>query len=245
MPKITKKETAIGKPRRKSLKKEQPVQIKKTGLSVPIYNLSGEVEKEFPLPKEIFSVEASPRLMAQYVRVYLANQRQGNAAAKTRGEIVGSTKKIYRQKGTGRARHGSKKAPIFVGGGVVGGPLPKDVSLKINKKQIRKALFCSLSMKIKEKSISGLVNNSLSIEPKTKIIAQALKAMESDNKKVLFILPNMKNNLQLALRNLANVSIATVSNLNPYTVINHNRIFFTEDALSEIVSRFYKNNEAK
>src|SRR3989338_9847754 len=107
------------------------------------------------MPKEIFAVEASPRLLAQYVRVYLANRRQGTASAKTRAEVKGSTRKIYKQKGTGKARHGDIKAPIFIGGGVVGGPIPRDFSLKFNKKQKRKVLFYALTLKLKQKDIFG------------------------------------------------------------------------------------------
>src|SRR3990167_4404213 len=95
---------------------------KKSKLSLSIYNIEGKEQKTVELPKEIFSVAVNPSLLAQSVRVFLVNQRQGNVSVKTRGEVIGSTRKIYRQKGTGKARHGAIKAPIFVGGGIAHGP---------------------------------------------------------------------------------------------------------------------------
>ena len=130
-------------PQEKKLTKVvQKKKVKKTvkaGLTIPVYGLDGKEKGAAELPKEIFTVEASPKLLAQYVRVYLVNRRQGTASTKTRGEVSGSTRKIYKQKGTGKARHGDIKAPIFTGGGVVGGPKPQDYSLKLNKKQTKKA----------------------------------------------------------------------------------------------------------
>src|SRR3989339_216040 len=117
-------------------KEEKKPSVKKNiTLSVRVFSIDGKEKKTIELNKNIFDVKVSPSLLAQAVRVYLANQRAGTASSKTRSEVVGSTRKIYRQKGTGKARHGSLKAPIFVGGGVVGGPKPRDFSLKINKKQ--------------------------------------------------------------------------------------------------------------
>jgi large subunit ribosomal protein L4 len=117
-------------------------------------------EKIIDFPKEMFeSIENKP-LLAQAVRVYLANQRQGNASTKTRGEVHGTTKKVYKQKGTGRARHGAKKAPIFVGGGIAGGPKPRDYSLKLNKQQKKIALICALTLKRNEKKLFVLENGT-------------------------------------------------------------------------------------
>src|SRR3989338_4919632 len=143
---------------KKAIKTVKKTETKKSsaGLTIPVYDLNGKEKGTVELAKEIFAVEASPKLLAQYVRVYLANRRQGTASTKTRGEITGSTRKIYKQKGTGRDRHGDIKAPIFVGGGTVGGPKPRDYSLKFNKKQTKKALFYSLSLKFKEQGIFGL-----------------------------------------------------------------------------------------
>lgn len=229
---------------RKTTKKEiVEKKSAKAQLSISVYDLSGKVEKDIEIPKEIFSVDASPKLLAQYVRVYLANQRQGTVSAKTRSEVTGSTKKIYRQKGTGRARHGAKKAPIFVGGGVTWANKPTDYSLKMNKKQRKKALFSSLTMQLKKNAVIGLSDSAMKTEPKTKQIAVALKMMGIADKKILLVLPDLKNNLHLASRNLSNVDLVSSTSVNPYAVCTHESIVFTEGAMNSFVSHFLKNNE--
>ena len=124
-------------------------------VSAPLFDLAGKSTGTVSLPGELFNIPNSPQLLAQYVRVYLANQRQGTASTKTRSEVTGSTRKIYKQKGTGRARHGANKAPIFVGGGIAFGPRPQDHTLSLTKKQRTKALLMTLS--------SHLANNSFSV----------------------------------------------------------------------------------
>ena len=143
----------------KSEKKLTTPKKKKVNLTIPVYDLDGKEKSTLEVAKEIFGIESNPKLIAQYVRVYHANQRQGTSSTKTRGEVRGSTRKIYRQKGTGKARHGDIKAPIFVGGGVVGGPQPGKHSLKLNKKQIKKSLFTALSLKFNAGDIFALSNN--------------------------------------------------------------------------------------
>ena len=132
------------------IKKAKKVKTKKIHSkslnSILLYSTEGTKSGEIDVPSEIFDVTASDKLLAQYVRVYLANQRQGTNKVKTRSEVKGSTRKIYRQKGTGRARHGAKTAPIFVGGGVAHGPRLRSFKLKLNKKQRRKALYYSLTL---------------------------------------------------------------------------------------------------
>src|SRR4030067_502896 len=120
-------------PKKKTAKKEI-----KNKLETAVYNPDGKVMKKISLPSDVFDVEVKAELLNMAVRIYQANQRLGTHKAKTRGQVTGSTRKIYRQKGTGRARHGDIKAPIFIGGGVVGGPKPRDFSLKLSKKQIKK-----------------------------------------------------------------------------------------------------------
>lgn len=221
---------------KKSTKGSSPFEI-------PVYNLKGEEEKKVALPKEIFSVEVNPKLLAQYVRVYLANQRQGTASTKTRGEVAGSTRKIYRQKGTGKARHGDKKAPIFVGGGVVGGPKPRDYHLLLTKKQKRKALFGSLTLQLKENNILGLSADSLKTTPKTKIIIKFLQMLKiTPSQKIMFVFPRLeKNNLLLAARNIPGISFVDAFSLNAYQVLQQERIIILEDALSVLQKHFLKN----
>lgn len=211
-------------------------------LSVKVFDAKGTEMKTVELPKEIFSQKENSPLLAQYVRVYLANQRQGTASAKTRGEVTGSTRKIYRQKGTGKARHGSIKAPIFVGGGVVGGPKPKDYSLKINKKQRRTALFLALTLKQKEHAIFVADKDLMAIEPKTKLIARFLTNTGTIHQKILFVLPKMeKNNFILASRNIPDIDIVDAQSLNPFLLLQVKKIIFVDNALSVMETHFLKH----
>ncbi len=238
MKKVSKKEKKITKSVLKRAVKQGPM--------IKIYDLEGREKQEVKLPKEIFDTKASNKLLSQYVRIYLANQRQGTAATKTRGEVRGSTRKIYRQKGTGKARHGDIKAPIFVGGGVVGGPKPRDYSLKINKKQKKKALFYALSLTYKNRSIMGLSDEALKIEPKTKKIATFLKLMKLYGKKTLLVLPKIeKNNLILAARNIHNLELTDAQSLNAYMILKNKEIIFINQALKVLENHFLKKNENK
>jgi large subunit ribosomal protein L4 len=223
----------------KTVKTKDPA--KKSGLSISVYDIKGAEIKNLELPKELFSVAANNELLAQYVRVYLSNKHQGTASTKTRGDVAGSTRKIYRQKGTGRARHGSIKAPIFVGGGVVGGPKPRDYSLRLNKKQKRKALFMALTLKQKEHNIIA-IDNALTIEAKTKLVAGFLSTLGLANKRTLFIFPKIgKNNFILASRNIPLASLVDVFTLNPYNLLQAHKVIFVDNALSVLEKHVSKN----
>lgn len=225
----------------KKAKKTTEVKAGST-LSVKVYDAKGTEKKTVELSKEIFSQKENPSLLAQYVRVYLANQRQGTASAKTRGEVTGSTRKIYRQKGTGKARHGSIKAPIFIGGGVVGGPKPKDYSLKMSKKQRRIAFFVALTLKQKAHELFAADKDLMTIEPKTNLVVHFLSQTGLKNKKVLFVIPKMaKSNFIFAARNISGVSIVDAISLNPYMLLNAGNIIFVDDALSVLEKHFLKN----
>ncbi len=214
------------------------------GLTIPVLNLEGKEASSATLPKEIFSTYASDKLLAQYVRVYMANKRQGNASTKTRAQVIGSTRKIYRQKGTGRARHGAKSAPIFVGGGVAFGPKTRDYSLKMNKKQKKKAFFYALSLQHKEGNIMGLFDKALQIEPKTKIFSTFLKNAQLKSKKILLVMPEAKiNNLILASRNVPGITQTSAVSLNTYQVLNSEKIIFVEGALGVLRDHFLRKHE--
>jgi len=219
--------------------------VKKTsGLIIPVYDIDGQEKESLSLPKEIFQVKANSKLLAQYIRVYLTNQRQGTASTKTRTEVSGSTRKIYRQKGTGRARHGDIKAPIFVGGGIVHGPKPRDYSLKMNKKQKKQALFSALSLKLAEKSIIGLEESALKIEPKTKKIASLLNKIGLKAKKVVFILPKIeRNNFVLAVRNIPKTIITDPISLNAYQVLKNDFLVFFDKAVKIFSQHFLKHED--
>lgn len=204
----------------------------------PLFDIEGSEKGFITLPKQITSAKANKSLLAQYVRVYLHNQRQGNASTKTRSEVIGSTKKIYKQKGTGKARHGDIKAPIFVGGGVVGGPRPKEYELKLNKKQKRQALFDSLSVVYKSNGLFGL-DESFKKNSKTKNFAQFLKKMKLNGKKNLILVEKMeRNGLIRSVRNVRNVSISDVRLVNPYIVLNNESILVTKEAFDVFEKQF-------
>lgn len=215
---------------------------KSVGLTVPVYDVKGKEKGELELPKEAFAYKINKPLIAQSLRVYQFNQRQGTASAKTRGEVKGSTRKIYRQKGTGRARHGSNKAPIFVGGGVVGGPKPRDYSLNITEKQKRIAIFSALSLLLKEKKIVGLEDKALEIEPKTKQVAQLIRDLKLVGKKIVFVLPKMeKSGFVLACRNVPEVSLVEVRSLNIFQILNCGQLIFLKESVEVFKKHFLKN----
>lgn len=214
-----------------------------SGLAVNVFDLTGKETGTVQLPKEIFDVEANPKLIAQYVRVYRTNQRQGTVSTKTRSMIQASTRKIYRQKGTGRARHGAKSAPIFVGGGVTFGPQPVEYRSSLNKKQRRLALFAALTMARKDNKLSGLSDVAME-SPKTAQVAGFLKTRELSKKKTLIVVPKMeKNALVLSSRNIPTVSLTDASSLNAYAVLNANAIVFAESAVDALKNHFIKNHE--
>ncbi|MEK9176594.1 MAG: 50S ribosomal protein L4, partial [Patescibacteria group bacterium] len=210
--------------------------VKVAGLSAVMFDAKGAKHGTATLPKDVFGAKINKPLMAQAVRVYLANQRLGTAASQTRGEVTGSTKKIYRQKGTGNARHGGKRAPIFVKGGVAHGPRPHDFSLSMPKKMKKAALFSALSLKAKDgdiKVLSGLTK----ITPKTKEMSQMIKKITADKKgksRVLLVTsakPSDLENVYKAGRNIENVQLLNATLLNTYEVLKYKNLFFMKESL--------------
>lgn len=228
------------------IKKTSIKQIKEDKLITDIYNTHAEIIGKINLPEEIFKAKINPVLMTQAVRVYLANQRLGTHSSKTRAVVSGSTRKIYRQKGTGRARHGDIKAPIFIGGGIAHGPKPKDYSLLLPQRMKKQALFSSLTDKFQEgriKIISGLET----IEPKTKKMVKVLNNLyfASDRKKpqkVLLVLPEKQENVFLAGRNLNYLQISQAKLLNTYEVLNNQNLLFTKEAIQILEKNFLKKD---
>lgn len=224
--------------------------IKKTpktagALSIDVFDTKGSVVKKMQLPKEIFGVKLNKQLLAQAVRVYLANQRTGAAWTKTRGEVTGSTRKIYRQKGTGRARHGGIRAPIFVHGGVAHGPKPHDYSLTLPKKMKKQALFCALSAFYQQNSIR-VVDSLQKITPKTKVMVKLLKNLSFDPKNkqnILFVITKEFENAQKAARNIANVDILQAGQLNAYEVLRHNVLVFPQEAIEILTKHFLRKGK--
>lgn len=227
----------------KKVKKEKAVEVvnlskintKAKKLSADVFDLSGKVVEQIVLPAEVFGAKVNKVLIAQAVRVYRANQRLGTASTKTRGEVEGSTRKIYRQKGTGRARHGSIRAPIFVHGGIVGGPKPRDYSLKMPKKMKKAALFGSISAKYVDSKIS-IVDGLAKIEPKTKKFIGLIESIKlnENKKKVLLVTAGAIESLKRAARNVEGITIANVNTLNTYDVLNNRHLLFMKEAIAEI-----------
>lgn len=235
--KVAVKKAAVAK---KTVVKDLP---KETGLKLSVYNLQGRTVESISLPKEIFAAKINNQLMAQAVRVYLANQRRGTVKTKSRGEVKISTRKIYRQKGTGRARHGAKSAPIFVGGGVAFGPRPRDYSLKLSQKMRRAALFSALSSKLKDGEIK-IVAGLEKIEPKTRKMADVMSKLDLNNKKTRILLVSAKDsqNAIKAARNLQGVSILNSNLLNTYEVLANKQILFMKNAIEQAKETFLKEN---
>ncbi len=219
---------------------------KKQSIEAQVVDLKGKETRKLALNEELFGKKDNPALIAQYVRVYLQNQRQGTVSTKTRSEVVGTTKKIYRQKGTGGARHGSKKAPIFVGGGVTFGPKPREFALSMNKKQKKQALFIALSSKAKEQAIKVLDDKVEDMKPNTKTIAAFINAIKVTGKKVMFVMPQVsRNGFVLSVRNIPNVEIMQASTINPYAVLNTKQLIFVGDALTKLEEHFTTTNETE
>jgi large subunit ribosomal protein L4 len=173
------------------------------------------------------------------VKQHLANKRQGTHAAKERADIVGSTRKIKKQKGTGTARAGSIKSPVFRGGGRVFGPRPRDYHFKLNKKVKRLARMSALSQKMNNKEIVVIEDFSFDT-PKTKEFKKVLKSLELDNKKSTFVLADLNKNVYLSSRNLERSRVLTFSGLNTYRILNSNKLVFSESALTDVESNFTK-----
>lgn len=208
-------------------------------LEAQIYDITGKATGSVALNQELFGAEPNDILIAQYVRVYQANQRQGNAQVKKRSEVIGSTKKKWKQKGTGRARHGSGKSNIWRGGGVTFGPEKRDFSLKLNKKQKTRALSISLSQTANQNNVSVITSKGMDKKPHTKTIATALNAMDMHNKKVLFVADEIKGNpFTMSSRNISRVDVIASKTLNAYAILNHETIVFVDNALDTVVTHF-------
>lgn len=204
------------------------------GIVTDVYNIKGKVVETIELPKEIFAAKINPQLVAQAVRVYLANQRTGTASTKTRGEVKGSSRKIYKQKGTGRARHGSIRAPIFVHGGIVFGPKPRDYSLKMPQKMRRAALFSALTEKYKNGQIK-VVEGFEKITPKTKSAVEVLHNLGFNKKKnILLVLPGKVENIVRAARNIDGVDITMANQLNAHEVLLNRDMLFTQNSIEAL-----------
>ena len=201
-------------------------------MKLSVFNTAGEdTGKKVDLKKDIFGVEPSDHAIYLDVKQFLANKRQGTSKTKERSEITGSTRKIKRQKGTGTARAGSIKSPIFRGGGRTFGPRPRSYSFKLNKKVKQLARLSALSYKAKDKGILVLEDFSLEA-PRTKEFFDIRKNLNIDQKKSLLVLPEPNTNIYMSSRNLEKSKVITVSELNTYDIMNASVVVFLESSLN-------------
>ena len=191
--------------------------------------LGQETGRKVVLSDAVFGVEANDHAIYLDVKQYLADQRQGTHKAKQRNEVAGSTRKLKRQKGTGGARCGSIKSPLFPGGGRVFGPVPRDYSFKLNKKLKQLARRSALTYKAQANAIQVLEMPSMEA-PKTKAVIAIAKALNVENKKVLVVLPETNVNFQLSCRNIPSVKPILAQNLNTYEVMNASAVVLVEGA---------------
>jgi len=205
-------------------------------MELAILDINGkDTGRKVNLSSDVFGVEPNEHAVYLDVKQYLANQRQGTHKAKERADIAGSTRKIKKQKGTGTARAGSIKSPIFRGGGRVFGPRPRSYSFKLNKGLKKVARKSALSLMAKENNI--VVVEDFNFEsPKTKNFLAVLKALSLDNKKAMFVLAENNKNVYLSSRNLNRVSVVSNSGVNTYSVMNAGKLVLTESSIAEIES---------
>jgi len=203
-------------------------------MELAVINHKGEdTGRKISLSDEIFAIDPNDHAIYLDVKQYLANQRQGTHKSKERNEIAGSTKKIKKQKGTGGARAGSIKSPLFRGGGRVFGPQPRDYSFKLNKKVKQLARKSALSYKIKDNSLMVLEDLSFD-SPKTKSFLALLSGLSLTDKKTILVLPEENKNVYLSSRNLPKSKVVTVNDVNTYQLLNADHLVICEGSVSKL-----------
>ena len=201
-----------------------------------VLDINGKVIETLDLPKELFGLEEQKVLISQVIKAYQANERQGNANTKSRGQVQGSTKKLYRQKGTGRARVGSLRSPTRVGGGIAFGPKTHSFKEGVTQKMKQKALFMVLSQKIKDAKLK-IIDGIEKCEPKTKSAQEMMNKLYSNLKKhekILIMNVKMDKTEQI-VRNIENVDYQLVNSTNTESIMTHMNILITKDAIQKLI----------
>ncbi len=201
-----------------------------------VINLTNEEKGKVSLDDRFFGVTVRPSLLHEVVVMQLANQRQGTASTKTRGEVRGGGKKPWRQKGTGRARAGSIRSPLWRGGGIVFGPRPRTYIQHLPKQKSRTALYGVLTMKVREGSLKVVEDFSLS-EPKTKVLVALLKGLQLEGK-ILILADNPSSELKRSAENLPRVTVQGLGHLNVYDVLRHDHLLIKRQDLETLQQRF-------
>ena len=209
-------------------------------MKLAVLDINGkDTGRKVELSKEVFGIEPNDHAIYLDVKQYLANQRQGTHKSKERAEIAGSTRKIKKQKGTGTARAGSIKSPVFRGGGRIFGPRPRSYSFKLNKNLKQLARKSALSIQAKDNNLVVVEDFNFDTA-KTKNFTNVLKALELESKKSLFVMSGSNNNVYLSSRNLKTSKVVNNSGLNTYGILNAGKVVISESSLEEI-----KNNLSK
>lgn len=209
-------------------------------MELAVYNINGEkTDRTVELNDAIFGIEPNDHAIYLDVKLIMANRRQGTHMAKDRSLIAGSTRKIKRQKGTGTARAGSIKSPLFKGGGRIFGPTPRDYSFKLNKKVKRLARKSALSYKATTENITVLEDFNFDA-PKTQEFLKLLKSFDLTDKKVLLVTPGTNENVYLSTRNLKKVKYLNSNNLNTYDVLNATRLLIVESSV-KVLDELFNN----
>jgi large subunit ribosomal protein L4 len=209
-------------------------------MEVKVLNISGkETGAKVQLPESVFGIEPNYHAIYLEVKQYLANQGQGTHKSKQRNEIAGSTRKLYKQKGTGGARAGSIKSPLFNGGGRVFGPQPRDYSFKLNKKLKSLARKSALAYKAKDNSVVVLEDFNFDTI-KTKNYTSLLAALNVGTQKTLLVLPAQNNNIYLSSRNVQKTKVIAAADLNTYDVLNAGVLVLTADSVKTLEEAFAK-----
>lgn len=209
-------------------------------MKVAVLDITGkDTGRTVELSNDVFAIEPNNHAIYLDVKQYLANQRQGTHKSKERAEIAGSTRKIKKQKGTGTARAGSIKSPVFRGGGRVFGPRPRNYGFKLNKNLKRLARKSALSIQAKDNNLVVIEDFNFDT-PKTKNFVNVLKALQLDSKKSLFVLGESNNNVYLSSRNLKSSKVVSNSGLSTYSILNANTVVLAESTLEEINSNLSK-----
>ena len=204
--------------------------------AIPLFNQKGNKISEFPLDEKIFDGEVNKGLLHQVVRMYQANLRQGTHATKTRGEVSGGGKKPWRQKGTGRARAGSNRSPLWRHGGTIFGPHPRDYSYSLPKQMKHSALRSGLNAKVKDGEI--LLVDKLQVDkPKTKEMAAMLQALKIEGK-ALMVVEKMTDALKLSCRNIPGLSLRRGQEVNVYDLLRHTKVVIEQAAFAGLCESF-------
>lgn len=210
-------------------------------MELTVYKTNGEsAGRNVMLDDAIFGIEPNDHAIYLDVKQYAANQRQGTHSTKNKAMVTGSTRKLKKQKGTGTARAGSIKSPLFRGGGTMFGPEPRDYSIKLNKKLKQLARRSALTYKARAEEIVVLENFSME-EPRTRLYVEMLKNLSLGSQKTLLVMPGVDRNVVLASRNLQRTKVILAENLNTYEILNANKLIIAEDSLAKITELLKKD----